>query len=337
MPKPSRFKSQREYPWSHLVDSILTRDKTFNRRNGKVIFDAVKTRIEINNLMKELQKCKPDSPTYESTRIKAKELSEQLENRLIRVNLKVKANTRAHGCPGGNFLNLEKSLSRVDPSSESAATLKGHLTFFTDRYKSDLKVVLQGNTTYPNSSEELQALLIARNIIPNFSTEVTPNQVTPTTEEVIMDTSEESQNEPSPTEEPYQIPPKRLTCRDQTQNPNTKGPEIKNQFSPLVQMDTGSSTAMPKRKKQMPPFFITPNVSWPETCKVLTSTIESLNISLSKGQFLKLTVNSERGYETLKLTLIKRNVLFKCYSLKKHTPLKVVIREDSRFVPTRRT
>ncbi|GIY09509.1 hypothetical protein CEXT_385051 [Caerostris extrusa] len=51
----------------------------FNRRqtakfnqNGKVIYDAVKTRIEINNLMKELQKCKPDSPTYESTRAKAK-------------------------------------------------------------------------------------------------------------------------------------------------------------------------------------------------------------------------------------------------------------------------
>ncbi|GIY94909.1 hypothetical protein CEXT_807321 [Caerostris extrusa] len=32
--------------------------KKFNRRNGKVIYDAVKTRIEINNLMKELQKCK---------------------------------------------------------------------------------------------------------------------------------------------------------------------------------------------------------------------------------------------------------------------------------------
>ncbi|GIY37422.1 nucleic-acid-binding protein from transposon X-element [Caerostris extrusa] len=27
MPKPSRSKSQKEYPWSHLVDSILTRDK----------------------------------------------------------------------------------------------------------------------------------------------------------------------------------------------------------------------------------------------------------------------------------------------------------------------
>ncbi|GIY79192.1 hypothetical protein CEXT_374321 [Caerostris extrusa] len=63
-------------------------------------------------------------------------------------------------------------------------------------------------------------------------------------------------------------------------------------------MDTENSTAMPERKKQMPPFFITPNASWPGTCKVLTSTGESLNISLSKGQFLKLTVNSERDYET---------------------------------------
>ncbi|GIZ04046.1 hypothetical protein CEXT_89731 [Caerostris extrusa] len=135
-----------------------------------------------------------------------------------------------------------------------------------------------------------------------------------------MDTSEGNQNEPSPTEEPYQIPPKRLTCRDQTQDPNIKGPEIKNQFSPLDQMDAENSAAMPEKKKHMPPFFITPNESWPETCKVLTSMVESLVISLSKGQFLKLTVKSERDYETLKLTLIKRNVLFKCYSLKKHTP-----------------
>ncbi|GIY81010.1 hypothetical protein CEXT_627991 [Caerostris extrusa] len=37
-----------------------------------------------------------------------------------------------------------------------------------------------------------------------------------------MDTSEGNQNEPSPTEEPFQIPPKRLTCRDQTQDPSTK-------------------------------------------------------------------------------------------------------------------
>ncbi|GIY56025.1 nucleic-acid-binding protein from transposon X-element [Caerostris extrusa] len=91
-------------------------------------------------------------------------------------------------------------------------------------------------------------------------------------------------------------------------------------------MDTENSTAIPERKKHMPHFFITPNASWPETCKVPTSTVESLNISLSKGQFLKLTVNSERDDEILKLTLIKRNVLFKCYSLKKHIPLKVVIR-----------
>ncbi|GIY56024.1 hypothetical protein CEXT_499691 [Caerostris extrusa] len=109
---------------------------------------------------------------------------------------------------------LEKSLSQADPSSEGAAKLKGHLPFYTYNYRTNLKVVIKDNTTYPNSSEELQALLIAKNIIPNSSTEVAPNQVTPTTEEVIMDTSEESQNEPSPTEEPYQIPPKRLTCRD---------------------------------------------------------------------------------------------------------------------------
>ncbi|GIZ02093.1 hypothetical protein CEXT_137601 [Caerostris extrusa] len=73
----------------------------------------------------------------------------------------------------------------------------------------------------------------------------------------------------------FQIPPKRLTCRDQTQDPSTKDPEIKNQFSPLNQMDSENSVAMPEKKIHMPPFFITPNESWPETCKVLTSTVES--------------------------------------------------------------
>ncbi|GIY44464.1 hypothetical protein CEXT_431141 [Caerostris extrusa] len=63
-----------------------------------------------------------------------------------------------------------------------------------------------------------------------------------------MDTSEENQNEPSPTEEPFQIPPKRLTCRDQTQDPSIKGPEIKNQLSPLNQMDAENSVAMPEKE-----------------------------------------------------------------------------------------
>ncbi|GIY94907.1 hypothetical protein CEXT_807311 [Caerostris extrusa] len=75
--------------------------------------------------------------------------------------------------------------------------------------------------------KELQALLIAKkNIIPNSSTEVAPNQVTPTTEEVIMDTSEESQNEPSPTEEPYQIPPKDSPAETKPLIQTPKGPEI---------------------------------------------------------------------------------------------------------------
>ncbi|GIY20288.1 hypothetical protein CEXT_496281 [Caerostris extrusa] len=40
-------------------------------------------------------------------------------------------------------------LEKAEPSSESAATLKGHLTFFTDNYKSNLRVVLKDNTIYP--------------------------------------------------------------------------------------------------------------------------------------------------------------------------------------------
>ncbi|GIY15614.1 hypothetical protein CEXT_392201 [Caerostris extrusa] len=286
MPKPWRSKSQREYPWSHLVDSILTRDKKFNRRNGKVIYDAVKTRIEINNLMNKLQKCKPVSPTYEST-YESKKLSEQLENRLIRVNLKVKQIPEHMGVLEEIFSTFGIKTSDLEETKPTPPKETAPSTDQVDNYKPNLRVVLKDNTTYPNSSEELQALLIAKNIIPNSSTEVAPNQITPTTGEVIMDTSEEPQNEPSPTEEPYQIPPKRLTCRDQTQDPKTQGPEIKNQYSPLIQMDTENSTAMSERKKQMPPFFITPNASWPETCKVLTSTVESLNISLSKDHSTK--------------------------------------------------
>ncbi|GIY05806.1 nucleic-acid-binding protein from transposon X-element [Caerostris darwini] len=330
-------------------------------------------RIEINNLMNQLQKCKPDSPSYESTRTAAKELSEKLENRLIRVNLKVKQipehmdvleeilssfgiNTAdleepkpapptvvgptheeiMKGCYKDALRRAiqcrqcldrhEKSLSQLDPSSENAALLKKAITFYKTQMKSDLKFILQDDTIYPNSSEELQAILNKHEGIPNSSTEVVLNQITPTSEEVTMDTSEESQKETTSTEEPYQIPPKRLTCRDQTQDPTVQGTEVKNQYSPLAKMDSENSTATPERKKKMPPFFITPNASWPETCKVLTSKVESLDIALSKGQFLKLSVKSEADYETLKHTLIQRNVLFKCYSLKKHTPLKVVIR-----------
>ncbi|GIY73485.1 hypothetical protein CDAR_90341, partial [Caerostris darwini] len=291
---PSRSKSQREYPWSHLVDTILTRDNKFNRRNGKVIYDAVKTRIEINNLMNKLQKCKPDSPSYESTRTTAKKLSEQLENRLIRVNLKVKqipehmdVLEEILSTFGIKTADLEETKSA--PPTEAAPSDD---QFMDQMHKHALEKAGSDNTAYPSSSEELQAILNKQEEIPNSSTEVALNQITPTSEEVTMDTSEESQKEPTPTEEPYQIPPKRLICRDQTQDPTVQGTEVKNQYSPLAQMDTENSTAMPERKKLMPPFFITPNASWPETCKVLTSTVESLNIALSKGQFL----NSENCF-----------------------------------------
>ncbi|GIY49143.1 hypothetical protein CDAR_308471 [Caerostris darwini] len=36
---------------------------------------------------------------------------------------------------------LEERLSQADPSSESAANLKGHLPFLTDNYKSNLRVI----------------------------------------------------------------------------------------------------------------------------------------------------------------------------------------------------
>ncbi|GIY09292.1 hypothetical protein CDAR_574521 [Caerostris darwini] len=59
-------------------------------------------------------------------------------------------------------------------------------------------------------------------------------------------------------------------------------------------MDTENSEAIPEQKKHIPPFFITPNESWPDTCKILTSSVESLNISLSKGHFLKLSSQLRR-------------------------------------------
>ncbi|GIZ04667.1 hypothetical protein CEXT_357291 [Caerostris extrusa] len=47
--------------------------------------------------------------------------------------------------------------------------------------------------------------------------------------------------------------------------------------------------------------------------------------SLSKGHFLKLTVESEEDYEFIKSILLSQNIEFKCYSLK-NAPLKVVVR-----------
>ncbi|GIX81367.1 uncharacterized protein CDAR_2221, partial [Caerostris darwini] len=128
------------------------------------------------------------------------------------------------------------------------------------------------------------------------------------------------QTESPPIEESYKIPPKRLPCRDHTQDPKIQEPETSSQYTPSSNMDTENSEAIPEQKKHIPPFFINPNDSWPDTCKLLTSSVESLNISLSKGHFLKLTVNSERDYETLKSTLINQNILFKCHSLKKKPP-----------------
>ncbi|GIY51751.1 nucleic-acid-binding protein from transposon X-element [Caerostris darwini] len=277
-------------------------------------------------------------------------LSEQLENRLIRVNLKVKQIPEHMGVLEEIFSTfviktsdleeakppppketapptdqaddvifkgaldlliksrqaldqLGRKLSQLDPSSETAAKLKGHLTFYIETYESNLKFNLKDNTTYPNSSEELKALFN----FPSSSTEVAPNQTTPTSEAAIMDTSEEPQNEPIPTEEPYQIPPKRLACRDLTQDPKIQGPEIKNQYSPLLQMDTENSSAMPERKKQIPPFFITPNASWPETCQVLTSTAD-IAAALDPEKFKILNIaqlTSGRTKKPLPLFLVK--------------------------------
>ncbi|GIY01642.1 hypothetical protein CDAR_117721 [Caerostris darwini] len=59
-------------------------------------------------------------------------------------------------------------------------------------------------------------------------------------------------------------------------------------------MDTENSEARPEQKKHILPFFITPNESWPDNCKILTSSVESHNISLSKGHFLKLSSQLRR-------------------------------------------
>ncbi|GIY28738.1 hypothetical protein CEXT_196661 [Caerostris extrusa] len=179
------------------------------------------------------------------------EKPDKSEQKAIHQSLSTNSHTKHYGL-------IAKRLSQLDPSSKTAAKLKGSLTFYIDTYKSNLKVVLKDNTIYPNSLEELQAILNTDDEVSNPSTEVAPNQITPTSKEVSMDTSEEPQNEPIPTEESCKIPPKRLTFRDQTQDPKVQGPEIRNQYSPLSKMDTENSKAMPERKKQIPPFFITP-------------------------------------------------------------------------------
>ncbi|GIX96066.1 hypothetical protein CDAR_377271 [Caerostris darwini] len=73
---------------------------------------------------------------------------------------------------------LENRLSQSDPNSEEAAKLKGPLTFYTDHYRTNLKVALEDITDYP--PEELQAILKAKNKYTNSSTEETSNQTPPT-------------------------------------------------------------------------------------------------------------------------------------------------------------
>ncbi|GIY80650.1 hypothetical protein CDAR_261211 [Caerostris darwini] len=93
---------------------------------------------------------------------------------------------------------LEKRLSQLDPSSEDAAKLKGSLTFYSDNYKSNLKVILEDTTVYPSSSEELQAILNAKDKDTNSPTDETSIQTPPTSEEVSTDTSDELQTESPP-------------------------------------------------------------------------------------------------------------------------------------------
>ncbi|GIY22031.1 hypothetical protein CEXT_585301 [Caerostris extrusa] len=166
MPKSQRTKLKREYPWSHLVESILTRENKFNRRNAKVIFDAVKTRIQINALMKEIQNCKPDSPknTWMSWKksssfgVSTSDLEEpkplppkktapaanQVEKVIQKGALDIAVSRNAMD-------KLEKSLSQADPSSENAARIRNQLTFYADSYKVKLK---RGKSNEPSPTEE---------------------------------------------------------------------------------------------------------------------------------------------------------------------------------------
>ncbi|GIY46870.1 hypothetical protein CEXT_710971 [Caerostris extrusa] len=269
MPKPSRSKAQTDYTWNQPVEFIFTRGKQFNRHNGRDIFDAVKARIEIKNLL-DMQGGViieffssfglkiSDLDDEEPKQKEAKEPVTQLETDAVR-------------------------------HPEDAAKLQGHLTFYTDH----LRCVIKDISEYPNSSEELQNILNANGYNTNPSTDLPNNQTSSNSEEVSMEVTEESQTEPSPTDETFKLPPKHLTFRGQTQDTITLGPETNNQFTPLSNMYTTNSEAIPEQEKRFLPFFITPNGSWSETCKFLTPSVESLNISLSKGHFLKLSVNSE--------------------------------------------
>ncbi|GIY32553.1 hypothetical protein CDAR_302131 [Caerostris darwini] len=297
MLKTSRSKIQKDYPWSHLVDSIFTRDKKFNRRNGQLENRLIRVHLKVKQIPEHMSVLEEIFSSFglktsdlEEAEPKPKEIIEPI-TQIIDVLQKGALETaiisrRSH--------QLEERLSQLDPNSEDAAKLKGLLTFYTDHYRTNLKFTLKDITNYPNSSEELQTILYAIGKNTNSSTEEPTNQILPTSEEVSMEVSEESQNESSSTEETYKLPPKRLTCRDQTQDPKTPEPEISNQYTSLSNMNTENSEAIPEQKKHILPFFVIPNDSYPDTCKFLTSSVESLNISVSTRHFLKLTVNSEK-------------------------------------------
>ncbi|GIY97647.1 hypothetical protein CEXT_383061 [Caerostris extrusa] len=69
-----------------------------------------------------------------------------------------------------------------------------------------------------------------------------------------------------------------------------------------------------------------PNQKWPKLSHELTTLIPKLNISLSRGQFLRLTVDTEEEYSRLKSILTQRKIPFRTNNLRKDQPLKVVIR-----------
>ncbi|GIY17086.1 hypothetical protein CEXT_57071 [Caerostris extrusa] len=99
-----------------------------------------------------------------------------------------------------------------------------------------------------------------------------------------------------PTEESYKIPSKRLTCRDQTQDPKIQGPEIRNQYSPLSQMDAENSEAIPERKKQIPPFFITPMHHGQKPAKVTVEKYRGRNIVSQCQRFYGFYHSSENCF-----------------------------------------
>ncbi|GIY61181.1 nucleic-acid-binding protein from transposon X-element [Caerostris darwini] len=151
-----------------------------------------------------------------------------------------------------------------------------------------------------------------------------------TTPESHMDIDQPVKNQKTPRtpdSEGFIPPSRRLTAQPNTEQETERPIEAENQFAVLE--TTTESENFPEQtqmKTRLPPFFILPDRDWPQLYRELKSQVPSMESSLSRGQFFKITIEKEEEYSTLKTILTQRKIPFRTNNLRKDRPLKVVLR-----------